>query len=113
MSQIVPYEGSHAVKGDIQKGEMIADLGGLKAGLMMAEDREDFDYDLFFRAVARSMAQISTKNVVDYWMTNDPHPIDSICVNIMLQNCDKFQETYGIEPDDGMYLSPEERVNVW
>lgn len=113
MEQIIPYEGAQAVKSDMKKGEMIADLGGMKAGLMMAEDIEDFDYDLFFRAVAKSKARIQTKNVVDENMLNDVHPLDSIRANIMLQNFDEFLETYDIGPGDGMYLSPEERVNVW
>ena len=26
---------------------------------------------------------------------------------------DEFYETYGIQPGDGMYLAPEDRITVW
>ena len=26
---------------------------------------------------------------------------------------DEFYETYGIQPGDGMYLAPEDRIAVW
>lgn len=113
MDQIIPYEGSQAVNGELVKGEMIADLGGMKAALMMAQDIEDFDYDAFFRAAAKGWAMIQTKNVVISQMQSDPHPLSNLRVNIPLQNCDEFMETYDIRPDDGMYLAPEDRVNVW
>lgn len=113
MNQIIPYEGSQAVKGEMQKGEMIADMGSMKASLMMAQNREDFDYDEFFRAIARSWAVVRTKNAVVSQMQSDAHPLENIRVNISLQHSDEFLELYDIQPGDGMYLAPEDRVNVW
>lgn len=113
MNQIIPYEGAQAVNGEMQKGEMIADLGGIKACLMIAQDADEFNYDEFFRAVARSWAGITTKNMVLLQMQSDSHPLDNLRVNIQLQHCDEFLETYDIQPGDGMYLAPEDRVNVW
>lgn len=113
MSQITPCAGFQPVNGEMQKTEMIADLGGMKASLMMAADKEDFDYDTFFRAVARSWAVIDTKNSLISQQQTDPHPLCNLRVNIPLQQSDEFMEYYHIQPGDGMYLAPEDRVNVW
>lgn len=53
IDQIVLFEGAQPVNGDLTKGEMIADLGGVKAALMIAADQEDFDYDLFFQGLVK------------------------------------------------------------
>ncbi len=113
MDQIIPYEGASPVRGDQQKTEMIADLGGMKAALMMAGDRENFDYDAFFRGAAKGWAVVNTKNSVVNQQQTDPHPLNNLRVNIPLQNSEEFMETYEIRPGDGMYLAPEDRVNVW
>lgn len=113
MNQIIPYEKSQAVNGELEKGEMIADLGGMKAALMMAQDRKDFDYEKFFQAAAKGWALIYTENRVISQLQTDPHPLANLRVNIPLQNSDEFMETYDIQPGDGMYMAEEDRVSVW
>lgn len=113
MNQIIPCAELQPVNGEMQKTEMIADLGGMKAALMMAEDQEDFDYDTFFRAAARGWAMIETKNSLISQQQSDSHPLTNLRVNIPLQHSDEFMEEYDIQPGDGMYLAPEGRVNVW
>ena len=113
MNQITPYEGSQPVNGDMQKGEMIADLGGVKVAMMIAADQEDFDYDEFFRGLAKAYAQVCTKNLIISNMQTDPHPMDNLRINICAEHCDEFLETYDIRSGDGMYLAPEDRVWVW
>jgi len=46
-------------------------------------------------------------------MRGDIHPLPFYRANITLQQYDEFMETYDIKPGNGMYLSPENRVNVW
>lgn len=113
MNQIVPFEGAQAVNGEMEKGEMIADMGGMKASLMAAADHPGFDYDLFFRTYANSWLSVRTKNSVVNQLQTDPHPLENLRVNIPLQHCDEFMALYGIQPGDGMYLAPVDRVNVW
>lgn len=113
LNQIIPCKDFQPVNGEMQKTEMIADLGGMRAALMIARDKEGFDYDAFFRAAAKGWAVISTKNSLISQQQGDPHPLCNLRVNIPLQNCDEFMETYQIQPGDGMYLAPEDRVNVW
>ena len=43
----------------------------------------------------------------------DPHPLDFLRVNVLVQQFDEFYETYGVVEGDGMYLDPEKRIKVW
>ena len=43
----------------------------------------------------------------------DEHPLGSTRCNTSLQQFDEFLDSYGIKEGDGMYLSPEDRVNIW
>ena len=105
-----PWEGQDFY-GGIMTGEAGADMGGVKSMLMLAEKKEDFDYDLFFRRYAANwMEQCSLQMCYRYF--NDVHPIGYLRTNVTLQQFDEFINTYDIREGDGMYLAPEDRVNV-
>ena len=108
-----PIPGQQKVNGNLIKDEAIADMGGIKSVLYVARDLPDFDYDEFFRAFARQYAEQTTKERELGTMSVDVHPLPFHRINIMLQQYNEFIETYDIKPGDGMYLSPERRVNVW
>ncbi len=108
-----PIPGQQKVNGNSIKDEAIADMGGIKSVLYVVRDLPDFDYDGFFRAFARQYAQQTTKENELGTMKGDMHPLPFHRINIILQQYDEFIETYDIKPGDGMYLSPEKRVNVW
>ena len=46
-------------------------------------------------------------------MGTDEHPLNYLRTNVVLQQFQEFYDTYGVEPGDGMYLAPEERLSVW
>jgi putative endopeptidase len=48
-----------------------------------------------------------------YLRINDVHPLPYLRVNCTLQQYDEFLDFYGITEGDGMYLAPENRVNIW
>ena len=102
----LPYEGNKV------QSEAISDMGGVKCMLALAEEIPDFDYDLFFRSFA-SMWVYQTSYAVELERAGDVHPLGFYRTNITLQQFDKFFETYGIGPGDGMYLAPEDRILVW
>ena len=108
-----PVPGQQKVNGNNIKDEAIADMGGVKSVLYVAKDLPEFDYDEFFRAFARQYAEQTTEESELAAMRGDVHPLPFHRINIMLQQYDEFIETYDIKPGDGMYLSPERRVNVW
>ena len=106
-----PWEGQNFY-GSIMTGEACADMAGVKVALRIAAEKEDFDYDAFFRAYA------------DFWLTkdtlqkayiriNDNHPMMYLRINATLQQFDEFLDFYGITEGDAMYLAPEDRVAIW
>lgn len=110
---IVPYEGADNYNGTQVQTEAIADMGGLKCMLAIAADDPDFDYDLFFRSFAAIWREQCTAENELQLAQLDTHPLAFLRVNVTVQQFDEFYETYDIQPGDGMYLAPEERIAVW
>jgi putative endopeptidase len=46
-------------------------------------------------------------------LSADTHPLNYLRINIVLQHFDEFLNLYGIHEGDGMYLAPEDRVDIW
>ena len=94
------------------KGEACADMAALKCILRIAAEKENFDYDKFFRAYADRYACLDT---IDMAMARlmDGHPMNYLRVNANLQQFDEFLNFYGITEGDNMYLAPEDRVAIW
>ncbi len=106
-----PWEGQDFI-GNIMTGEAGADMAGMKAILIMAKDKEDFDYDKLFRSAAD--VWLTKETLQDaYAMINNEHPMGYLRVNCTFQQFDEFLDLYDIKEGDGMYLAPEDRVIVW
>ncbi len=88
-------------------------MGGMKVALMMAKEKEDFDYDLFFRSYANMHLLKLTPEYAIAAKFPDPHPCCYLRINTTLQQFDEFLDFYDIKEGDGMYLAPEDRVNIW
>lgn len=100
--------------GKLTLSENIADLGGLSACLQVLENRKvQPDYDLFFSSYADIWRTLDNRQTVRNQNVNDVHAAGWLRVNVPLMQLEQFYETYGITEDDGMYLSPEERVHIW
>ena len=108
---IQPWEGEHC-KGSMVTGEACADMGGVKCMLGIASGKENFDYDKFFRGFAHLWMNKSSYGRV-LRLLNNSHPMDYLRVNTVLQQYDEFLDCYDIKEGDGMYLAPEDRVNIW
>ena len=106
-----PWEGQD-FHGSIMTGEACADMAGVKVMLQLAAEKEDFDYDAFFRSYADLWL---TKDTLQraYRRINDVHPMMYLRINATLQQFDEFLDCYDIREGDGMYLAPEDRVNIW
>ena len=110
--KIVPYNGVNCSGTAVQE-EAVADLGGMKCIIRIANKMDNCDYDKLFRAYAESWASLLRGESLEYLLKYDTHPLDYLRVNIVLQQFDEFIETYDIKPGDGMYLAPEDRILVW
>ncbi len=108
---IHPWEGVD-LPGEILTDEACADMAGIKCILRIAAETEDFDYDAFFRAYAKTwFEEVNLERAKTYF--TDSHPLDYLRINCTLQQYDEFLDFYGIKEGDGMYLAPEDRVAIW
>ncbi len=120
--QFEPLEGHH-VKGDLTMGENIGDLGGLnfaytayKLSLKGKEapviDGYSGDQRLFL-----SWGQIWRRKMRDETLINrlttDPHSPGEYRANGIVRNMDAWYTAFDVQPDNAMYLPPEERVKIW
>lgn len=99
--------------GENVDGEATADMGGVKVMLRLAKDVEGFDYEKFFKAFAKvwcfglmDLSYVESR-------AEDTHPFNYLRTNVTLAQFDEFIETFDIQPGDGMYIPPEERIAIW
>ena len=81
--------------------------------LLEENKKGDVDYRAFFEAVAKTWRRLISWEAEYYNLLQDPHPLNYLRVNTMVQQFPQFFETYGITEGDGMWLKPEDRLRVW
>ena len=111
-SGLTPVADNSYLNGKNLSGEAIADMGGVKSALTVASGISGFDYDLFFRSYAVLWRTHDTY-MAELVAANDEHPLAVLRTNVTLSQFDEFQKTYDIQPGDGMYVAPEDRILVW
>lgn len=94
-------------------GEVTADMGGLKVATLLGEKIEGFDFAKMYSAFAEFFGWIYTREEAYGARNADVHPLSYLRVNVTAAQFDKFQETFGIEEGDGMYIAPEDRIAIW
>ena len=107
-----PYAGG-TYSGAQVRGEAIADMTSMKCMLAIAATREGFDYNAFFRQYAAVWRTKMLRSALTVTLATDPHPLGCLRTNVTVQQFEEFYETYDIQPGDGMYLAPEDRIAVW
>ena len=111
-SGFIPYEGCEYSGRKVQT-EAIADMAGMKCVLGIAAQKEGFDYDAFFRQYGILWRRLMPLNALIKKAASDVHPLAYMRINATLAQFDDFIRFYGIQPGDGMYIAPEDRVAVW
>lgn len=101
------------VDGFLTAGENISDLGGIACVLDIAKKIENPNLKELFENYATIWREISTKELREYLLNNDPHAPKKIRVNAVLAQFDEFYKTYNIKEGDKMYVNPEDRVGIW
>ena len=108
-----PLKDGSAYSGARVQTEAVADLGAMACMLRMAAKISGFDYDAFFRAFVKPFCMKSPENTVEDAACMDEHPLFHLRVNVVAAQFPEFQETYDIQPGDGMYVAPEDRIAIW
>ncbi|MBO4375331.1 MAG: M13 family metallopeptidase [Lachnospiraceae bacterium] len=111
-SKIKPFEDAR-VEGEKVASEAIADMGGIREGLIIAKMDPSFDYDKYFRHYAAIWVNQVTEKRERYLLEHDIHPLNYLRSNVGLQQFEEFYETYDIKPGDGMYVDPDKRIAIW
>lgn len=112
------YDGYEAAPGIPVDGketlsENISDIGGIACGLEILSTMENPDYDAFFRSYARYWLKVANYKTLAELAQSDQHAPNILRVNRVLSNFQEFFDTYAIGPDDGMYVSHENRIVIW
>ena len=96
-------------------GEIVADMGGITVMLRLAQKKENFDYDKFFKAYSSSNGAVFSSQFIDemFYGRQDEHPMNYLRVNNVLNQFPKFHETYGIKEGDKMYTAEADRLPIW
>lgn len=115
---VVYYDGWECAPGIATDGgltlrENISDLGAMSCLMDIAATQSDFDYEAFFEKMARILVDTYSREWLAYVAVADPHSAGGVRVNRLLSSCDAFYDTYDVQPGDGMYVAPEDRVGIW
>jgi putative endopeptidase len=102
-----------SINGFLTVGENISDLGGIACVLDIAKKRENPNLKDLFENYATIWREISTSELKEYLLNNDPHSPKKIRVNAVLSQFEEFYKTYNIKEGDKMYVKPEDRVGIW
>ena len=102
-----------ATDGGLTLIENISDLGAMNCLMDIAATQPDFDYKAFFEKMARMFVDTDSREWLAYLTVTDSHSFGGVRVNRLLSSCDAFYDTYDVQPGDGMYVAPEDRVGIW
>lgn len=102
-----------AINGEQTLGENIADIGGVACALDVLKQKEDPDYDKFFRAYTQGWLKCTTRARTKSLAEVDEHSPSILRVNRVLANFQEFYDTYGVKEGDGMYVPESERIKIW
>jgi len=113
----------HHVNGALTIGENIGDLGGLgiawKAYLISLKGAQPPVIDgltgaqRFYLSWAQSWQLKARDEEVIRLLAIDPHSPNEFRCNQIVRNLDGFYEAFGVTENDGLWLSPEDRVTIW
>ncbi|ACQ80866.1 Neprilysin [Beutenbergia cavernae DSM 12333] len=111
-------DGSRHVSGGLTVGENIGDLGGLAIAVDAYEialgrrpDRAELRE--LFASWAVSWREKGHDAEVIRLLTIDPHSPPEFRCNGVVANLDAFAEAFDVQPGDGLWIDPQDRVRIW
>ncbi|NMH64912.1 M13 family metallopeptidase [Shewanella salipaludis] len=121
-NQFSPIEGM-TVNGELTLGENIGDLSGVtmayRAYIRSLKGKKApvingfTGPQRFFIGYAMSRKGKYKRETTVSRLASDPHSPLQYRVNGVYRNLTEFQQAFDVKPGDGMYLAPEDRVQLW
>ena len=96
------------IDGKLVTNEAFADIMATKCSLKLLEKKENPDYDLYFRTLAKWNACFYTEDSLKEALL-DTHLPAKERINYVLGQFDKFYETYDIDESSPYYIPESER----
>ncbi|MCR5049222.1 MAG: M13 family metallopeptidase [Saccharofermentans sp.] len=103
--------GVYHVDGEQTLGENYADLGSMECITSLAHNEDELR--LLFENYARIWCAKTVDEALIDQLATDEHSPAMIRVNAILATLDPFYEVYDVQPGDGMYIAPENRISRW
>ena len=97
---------------NIVMSETYADILGLKICLRLLSEKEDADYDTFFRAYAKQNASYYSKEKAEE-ILKDAHLPNKLRIDLVCGQFDEFYETYDISEKSEYFIPKEERIDLF
>lgn len=101
------------VDGTLTLSENVADQGALQCITEIAAGLEDPDLKRLYTSFAHCWATVTTREYSDMRSKIDYHSDEKLRVNRTVVNCGEFYEVFRVEEGDGMYVNPEDRLQIW
>ncbi len=115
-----------ALQSEQMLGEIVGDLTGAliarRAYDLYLEDHPDEANEVlggftgpqrFWIGLAQQARTVSSSEALRNMALNNAHPPPRPRINLIVNNLDEWYSDFGIEPDDALYLPPEQRVRLW
>lgn len=106
-------EFGNTLDGTRMQREAFADLMGMDCCLRILRQRENPDYDTFFRCVALNRAIKWNEEGEKNYLESGAHLPPRFRVNCILGMFDEFYETYDIAEDSPFYVPAEQRISAF
>ena len=120
--QFEPVPG-YFIDGNFTLGENIGDVGGLSLAYrayklsLDGEEAQVIDGltgdQRFFLSWAQVWQRKYREDALIQRLTSDPHSPSEFRVNGVVRNFDEWYEAFDVQPEDALYLAPEDRVRIW
>ena len=116
--------GELKANGTVCLGENIADHGGLNVAYTafqmwqdkhgrLGDDNGFTPEQRFFLSYANLWAGTTSEEMLRYLTMMDVHSVHQLRINGALAQCDYWYDAFNVQPDNAMYVAPENRVRVW
>ncbi|MCR4962095.1 MAG: hypothetical protein K6A74_11600 [Lachnospiraceae bacterium] len=105
-------EYGNVISGDKFVCETFTDILAMQICLRMLSEKENVDYDLFFRTYASQNALYYTEAAAET-VLQDPHLPGKLRINYVVGQFDEFYATYDIDTNSPYYVPTEKRIKLF